>query len=63
MTFTPCYNGAAEDAVEVPLIGRHNARNALAVYATARQIGLSPSVVRSAMATFRGVRRRQEIRR
>ncbi len=61
MTFTPCYNGAAEDAVEVPLIGRHNTRNALAVYATARQIGLSPSVVRSAMATFRGVRRRQEI--
>ena len=61
MTFTPCYNGAAEGAVEVPLIGRHNARNALAVYATARQIGLSPSVVRSAMATFRGVRRRQEI--
>ena len=60
MTFTPCYNGAAEGAVEVPLIGRHNARNALAVYATAREIGLSPSVVRSAMASFRGVRRRQE---
>ena len=61
MTFSPCRNGAAEGAVEVPLIGRHNARNALAVYATAREIGLSPSVVRSAMATFRGVRRRQEI--
>jgi len=47
--------------VEVPLIGRHNTRNALAVYATAREIGLSPSVIRSAMAGFSGVRRRQEI--
>ena len=59
--FTPCHNGVAEGPVEVPLIGRHNAKNALAVYATAREIGLSPPVIRSAMATFRGVRRRQEI--
>ena len=59
--FTPCRKGVAEGPVEVPLIGRHNAKNALAVYATAREIGLSPSVIRSAMATFRGVRRRQEI--
>ena len=61
MTFTPCYKGAAEGPVEAPLIGRHNARNALAAYATARAIGLTPPAVRSAMATFRGVRRRQEI--
>ncbi len=61
MAFTPCYKGVAEGAVEVPLIGRHNAKNALAVYATAREIGLRPSVVRSAMASFRGVQRRQEI--
>ncbi len=61
MAFTPCFRDAVEDPVEVPLIGRHNAGNALAVYATAREIGLSPSVIRSAMATFRGVRRRQEI--
>ena len=59
--FTPCHKGVAEGPVEVPLIGRHNTKNALAVYATAREIGLSPSVIRSAMATFRGVRRRQEI--
>ena len=61
MTFTPCFKGAAEGPVELPLIGRHNAGNGLAVYATAREIGLSPSVIRAAMATFRGVRRRQEI--
>ena len=47
--------------VEIPLIGRHNATNALAVYATAREIGLSPSDVRAALGSFRGVRRRQEI--
>ncbi len=61
MAFTPSYKGAAEGRVELPLIGRHNARNALAVYATARAIGLGAPAVRSAMATFRGVRRRQEI--
>ncbi len=61
ITFTPCFRGAVEDPVELPLIGRHNAGNALAVYATAREIGLSPSVIRSALATFRGVRRRQEV--
>ena len=61
MTFIPCFRGAAEDPVELPLIGRHNAGNALAVYATARGIGLSPPVIRSALATFRGVRRRQEV--
>ena len=61
MAFTPCYKGAAEGRVEVPLIGHHNARNALAVYATARAIGVSPSTIGSAMASFRGVRRRQEI--
>ena len=60
-SFTPCYGGDAESRVEIPLIGRHNATNALAVYATAREIGLSPSDVRAALGSFRGVRRRQEI--
>ena len=60
-SFTPCYGGDAESRVEIPLIGRHNATNALAVYATARAIGLSPSDVRAALGSFRGVRRRQEI--
>ena len=59
--FTPCHRGDAEGPVELPLIGRHNVKNALAVYATAREMGLSPSDVGSAMASFRGVRRRQEI--
>ena len=61
ITFTPCFNGVTEGPVEVPMIGRHNVGNALAVYATARGIGLRPAVIRSAMATFGGVRRRQEI--
>ena len=61
MAFTPSYKENAEGRVELPLIGRHNARNALAVYATAREVGLSAPLIRSAMAGFRGVRRRQEI--
>ncbi len=59
--FAPCYKGDAEGPVELPLIGRHNVKNALAVYATARDMGLSASGICSAMASFRGVRRRQEI--
>ncbi len=61
MAFTACYRGAVECPLEVPLMGRHNVRNALAVYAAARELGVSPAAIRSAMATFRGVRRRQEI--
>ncbi len=59
--FTPCYQGDSEGPVDLPLIGRHNVKNALAVYATARAIGLSPAAVGAALASFRGVRRRQEI--
>lgn len=59
--FVPCYKGGCEDRVEAPLIGRHNAGNALAVYAAARDMGLSPAAIRAGMETFRGVRRRQEV--
>ena len=59
--FVPCYKGGCEGPVETPLIGRHNAGNALAVYAAARDMGLGPEAIRAGMATFRGVRRRQEV--
>jgi UDP-N-acetylmuramate: L-alanyl-gamma-D-glutamyl-meso-diaminopimelate ligase len=43
------------------LPGRHNAANAVAVAAAAREIGMSHDVIQEGLATFRGVNRRQEI--
>jgi UDP-N-acetylmuramate: L-alanyl-gamma-D-glutamyl-meso-diaminopimelate ligase len=41
-------------------MGKHNVNNALAVYALAREIGLRHGTIRDGIATFAGVRRRQE---
>ncbi len=43
------------------LVGRHNVANLLAVVALARLHGVEPDVLRRAVQTFRGVRRRQEL--
>ncbi len=42
--------------------GEHNARNALAVIAAATEQGLSPREIVEGLASFRGVRRRLEVR-
>ncbi len=60
--FQPCYRGHAEGVVEVALIGRHNVKNALAVYAMGRTMGIERSKLLEGFATFLGVKRRQEIR-
>ena len=44
-----------------PLAGRHNLFNALAVIALTVSLEIPQEVVRSALATFQGVRRRQEV--
>ncbi len=46
----------------VPLYGRHNVANALAALATAIALGARFADAASALARFRGVRRRQEVR-
>lgn len=46
--------------VEAALIGRHNALNALAVFALAITLGVPESVIRHALKTFSGVMRRSE---
>jgi UDP-N-acetylmuramate: L-alanyl-gamma-D-glutamyl-meso-diaminopimelate ligase len=53
-----------EDFGEIRLVvgGEHNAQNALAVIAAATEQGLEPSEVVEGLASFRGVRRRLEIR-
>jgi UDP-N-acetylmuramate--alanine ligase len=44
--------------VTVPIPGHHNALNALAAFAVASEAGLSDAVIKSAMASFAGVKRR-----
>jgi UDP-N-acetylmuramate: L-alanyl-gamma-D-glutamyl-meso-diaminopimelate ligase len=60
--FEPFYRGQSDGFVEVPLIGRHNVQNALAVYAMARELGIDRERLRDGLATFAGIKRRQEIK-
>ncbi len=47
--------------LDVPLLGQHNVRNALAAVAVAHECGLSIEAIRDGLATFRGVKRRLEV--
>src|SRR6478735_3879271 len=49
-------------AVEWSMLGRHNAENALAAIAAARHAGVDPDAAIEALRSFRGVRRRLEVR-
>jgi UDP-N-acetylmuramate: L-alanyl-gamma-D-glutamyl-meso-diaminopimelate ligase len=60
--FEPFDGPKSEGEVKVSLIGRHNVTNALSVYATARELGIAPEAIREGMATFAGVKRRQEVK-
>ena len=51
---------AGEFAIQAP--GEHNVRNALAALAAAAAAGVEPDQARVALATFRGVKRRLELR-
>lgn len=44
------------------LVGEHNVRNALAVVAAAKHCGLSNKQIQAAFDTFKGIRRRMEVR-
>ena len=48
--------------VEWPLLGEHNQLNALAAIAAAEHVGVSPEASARALADFRNVRRRLELR-
>ena len=48
-------------AFELPLIGAHNVRNALAGIAVAHCVGISATTVANGLKTFAGVKRRLEI--
>ena len=54
--------GKDEGEFALSLAGEHNVRNALAALAVAAEAGVSPEAARPALAAFRGVRRRLELR-
>jgi len=60
--FEPYYRGKSEGRVEAGVIGMHNVKNALAVYAQARALGIDRAQMLEGFATFAGVKRRQEVR-
>jgi UDP-N-acetylmuramate: L-alanyl-gamma-D-glutamyl-meso-diaminopimelate ligase len=54
--------GKDEGEFALALAGEHNVRNALAALAVAADAGVSAEAARPALATFRGVKRRLELR-
>ena len=56
------YRGKPEIRVTLPAAGRHNVENALGVYAACRALGLKPDQIAAGFQSFRGVKRRQELK-
>jgi UDP-N-acetylmuramate: L-alanyl-gamma-D-glutamyl-meso-diaminopimelate ligase len=54
--------GRDEGEFTLGLGGEHNVRNALAALAAAAEAGVEPAAAREALAAFRGVKRRLEVR-
>ncbi|MGE3509755.1 MAG: UDP-N-acetylmuramate:L-alanyl-gamma-D-glutamyl-meso-diaminopimelate ligase [Vicinamibacterales bacterium] len=53
--------GAYYGTFDVPLLGRHNVRNALVAMAVASELGLGPEPIASGLRSFAGVKRRLEV--
>lgn len=60
--FTVLARGKPLGEFTLGITGRHNVSNALAVIALATELGVAPESIRSALADFRGARRRFETR-
>jgi UDP-N-acetylmuramate: L-alanyl-gamma-D-glutamyl-meso-diaminopimelate ligase len=54
-------NGSRFGAFDVPLVGAHNVRNALAAIAVATEAGISVDRIAHGLRTFAGVKRRLEV--
>ena len=61
-TCTLVVDGDARGTLTLPMGGRHNLMNALAVCALALEEGLTPPQLTDGFGSFRGMKRRQEIR-
>jgi UDP-N-acetylmuramate: L-alanyl-gamma-D-glutamyl-meso-diaminopimelate ligase len=60
--FDVFYRSEKIDRLTLQLPGEHNALNALAVYIECRELGLSTSEIKAGLASFQGIKRRQEER-
>ena len=54
--------GVEQGILEWPLMGAHNAANALSAIAAAAHIGIKPELAITALSQFRNVKRRMEVR-
>ncbi|MEO6667132.1 MAG: Mur ligase family protein, partial [Nitrospiria bacterium] len=55
------YRGTSFGAFHLPLLGRHNVMNALAVIGAAHEAGVSAREIAEGFASFQGIKRRQDI--
>ncbi|MFC1804961.1 UDP-N-acetylmuramate--L-alanine ligase [Candidatus Omnitrophota bacterium] len=60
--FDCLYKGRSLGRFELALAGAHNISNALAVIAVGIELGISPGVISGALASYKGARRRLEVR-
>jgi len=60
--FEVLHNSRLWSEFRTPMIGEHNLRNLLAGIAVGHQLGLGREAISKALETFRGVKRRQEVR-
>lgn len=61
-SFSPTFHGEKLPLVKLSIPGRHNVSNALAVYATARELGISKDAIREGVSSFTGAGRRFEMK-
>jgi UDP-N-acetylmuramate: L-alanyl-gamma-D-glutamyl-meso-diaminopimelate ligase len=55
-------NGKDRGSVYIPLLGKHNVRNALAAIAVARFVNIEFDSIFSALETFKGIRKRMDFK-
>ena len=61
-TFMVRFNGGAQQKIKLNVPGMHNVLNATAAFAAARDMGVEPGVIASALESFQGVERRFEVK-
>jgi UDP-N-acetylmuramate: L-alanyl-gamma-D-glutamyl-meso-diaminopimelate ligase len=60
--FSALFDGEPYGEFRLPMPGRHNALNSLAVIAVLQHLGIPRGAIEDGLACFEGVRRRQEVR-
>ena len=56
------YGKEGKTDIHLPMAGRHNMLNATAAFVAATQVGVAPAAIAEALASFKGVKRRFDIR-